>query len=230
MISLLCNFTSHRRNALQDDTTVNCGSKSSIANVVCHAFAARPSDTPPATATGWHADTMDYILEHRKTCFPACLFLPEAPDVVIASTDTDNQETSLVTAFDILLENANQSCVAKHGTNASEAAMLDSNGLTDVDMLLCGSLLILKVIHILFVSHKNNNSVSAAKNTLHETLVVLNSEYTTHQSSQPPQPSHGTAQLAMAVVHQSMVFVRTYMGRFPQLAGVHLDMLMQAPH
>ena len=167
---------------------------------------------------------MDYILEHRKTCFPACLFLPEAPDVVIAFTDTDNQENSLVTAFDVLLENANQSCLAKHGPNASEAAMLDSNGLTDVDMLLCGSLLIL--IHILFVSHKNDNSVSAAKNTLHETLVVLNSEYTTHQLSQPLQPSHGTAQLAMAVVHQSMVFVRTYMTRVPQLAGVHLDMLM----
>lgn len=127
---------------------------------------------------------MDYILEHRKTCFPACLFLPEAHDVVIGSTDTDNHETSLVTAFDILLEHANQSCLAKSIVpKASEAAMLDSNGVTDVDMLLCGSLLILKVIHILYVSHKNNNSVAAAKNTLHETLVVLNSEYTTHQSS-----------------------------------------------
>lgn len=30
----------------------------------------------------------------------------------------------------------------------------------------------------------------------------------------------------MAVVHQSTVFIRTYMSGLPQLAGVHLDMLM----
>ena len=104
--------------------------------------------------------------------------------------------------------------------------MLSSNELTDLDMLLCGSLLVLRVIHILFVSHKNSKLALAANTTLQETLVLLNSEYATHQSSQPPQTSCITEQLAVTVAHQCMVFVRLYVTGFAQLSADHVDMLM----
>lgn len=104
-------------------------------------------------------------------------------DVAIPSTTPDDHEPSLVIVWDILLEKCKPILLGTgKGGKASEPAMLNGKGLSDVDMTLCRSLLILTAIHILSVSHKNSDTVSAAKTTVFGTFLFCSMVSTPHTS------------------------------------------------
>lgn len=201
-----------------------------IRSVVLEALNLTQPDYNPPTASSWHADVMDFVLENQRNWFPSWLSLPDGAGRALFLLDVlhpeADQPTSLACQF--LLEHANQSGAAKHSPTAIVGR--NTEGLSDMNMLLCSTLLVLKLIHILSSSSQHSSNVSAAKSALQGTLSLLNDDLAMCQSSAAspnPEASQKTAQLVQAVVQQSMVFVHVHMASCPDMAGVYLHTLTQ---
>ena len=199
-----------------------------ISSIILEALNLEQPDYKPLTASSWHADIMDFVLDNQRNWFPAWLSLPEGAGRALFLLDLLHPEADQPTnlACHFLLEHANQSGAAKHSPTAIVGR--NTEGLSDMNMLLCSTLLVLKLIHILSSSSQHSSSVSAAKSALQDTLGLLNDDLAMCQSSAAtpnPEALQKTAQLVQAVVQQSMMFVHVYMASCPDMAGVYLQTL-----